>query len=158
MLVLSAEQMADIAAAAEAAWPAEGCGLLIGRSAGRRDTAVTRVLPADNLLRHQGNDRFELDPAVRFAAERSLRGSDERVVGHWHSHPDGGATPSATDLSQAWEPQMIWLIVGVAAGPDGRPQTLRMLAHRLDRERGRVFPIRIRPAEKRACQGARFPT
>lgn len=158
MLVLSAEQMAEIADAAEAAWPAEGCGLLVGRDAGRRHVAVTRVLPADNLLRHQGNDRFELDPAVRFAAERSLRGSGEKVVGHWHSHPDGDATPSATDLSEAWEPELIWLVVGVAPTSDGRPQAVQMLAHRLDRKRGRVFPIQIRLAEKRACQGARFPT
>jgi proteasome lid subunit RPN8/RPN11 len=158
MLILSAGQMAEIAAAAEAAWPAEGCGLLVGRNAGRRDALVTRVIPADNLLRHQGNDRFELDPAVRFAAERAARDAGERVVGHWHSHPDGGAKPSAADLSQAWEPEMIWLIVGVAAAPDGRPQAVQMLAHRLDRERGRAFPIQIRLAEKRACQDACFPT
>jgi proteasome lid subunit RPN8/RPN11 len=158
MLILSAGQMAEIAAAAEAAWPAEGCGLLVGRKVGRRDALVTRVMPADNLLKHRGNDRFELDPAVRFAAERAARDTGERVVGHWHSHPDGDAKPSMTDLSQAWEPELIWLIVAVAAAPDGRPQTVQMLAHRLDRERERTFPIQIHLAEKRACQGACFPT
>jgi proteasome lid subunit RPN8/RPN11 len=156
MLVLSAEQMASIATAAEAAWPAEGCGLLIGR--GKRVITVTRVMNADNLLKSEGNDRFELDPKIRFAAERSVRGTKERVVGHWHSHPDGSAHPSATDMDQAWEPDLIWLIVGTAADQQGRAQAVQMLAYRLDREAGRVFPVRVETAEKRACQAARFPT
>ncbi|ARJ65125.1 hypothetical protein WV31_05340 [Magnetospirillum sp. ME-1] len=156
MLVLSAQQMADIAAAAESAWPAEGCGLLIGK--GRRVITVTRVMNADNLLKSQGNDRFELDPKIRFEAERLVRGTRERVLGHWHSHPDGSAQPSATDLAQAWEPDLIWLIVGTAADSEGRPQAVQMLAHRLDRDSGRVFPVRMETAEKRACQAARFPT
>lgn len=156
MLVLSAEQMASIAGAAEAAWPSEGCGLLIGK--GRRVVTVTRVMPAENLLGAEGRDRFELDPAVRFAAERAVRGTEWRVVGHWHSHPDGSASPSATDLAQAWEPELIWLIVGTAADGAGRPQAVQMRAHRLDRDAGRVFAVRIEMAEKRACQAARFPT
>ena len=36
MLVLTPDQMAAIADAAEAAWPAEACGLLIGRGAAGR--------------------------------------------------------------------------------------------------------------------------
>ncbi|KIL96979.1 hypothetical protein CCC_01772 [Paramagnetospirillum magnetotacticum MS-1] len=156
MLVLTAQQMASIAAAAEAAWPGEGCGLLIGK--GRRVVTVTQVMNAENLLKSEGNDRFELDPAARFAAERAVRGTDRRVIGHWHSHPDGSAKPSATDMAQAWEPDMIWLIVGTAAHGEGHPQTVQMLAHRLERDTGRVFPIRMELAEKRACQGARFPT
>lgn len=154
MLVLSAEQMAEIAAAAEAAFPAEGCGLLIGR--GCRVIRVSRVLASDNLLKSQGNDRFELDPLVRFAAERAVRGTKDRVVGHWHSHPDGSARPSATDLAMAWEPELIWLIAGVAADSSGRPQTVQMLAHRLDREAGKIFPVRIELAEKRACKAQGF--
>jgi proteasome lid subunit RPN8/RPN11 len=156
MLVLSAQQMAAIASAAEAAWPAEGCGLLIGK--GRRRVVVTQVMAADNLLKSEGNDRFELDPAARFAAERAVRGTDQRVIGHWHSHPDGSARPSATDMARAWEPDLIWLIVGTAADGEGRPQAVQMLAHRLDRDTGRIFPVGIEMAEKRACQGARFPT
>ncbi len=156
MLVLSGQQMACIASAAEAAWPAEGCGLLIGR--GRRIVTLTRVMAADNLLKAEGHDRFELDPAVRFAAERSVRGTTERIIGHWHSHPDGSAKPSATDMAQAWEPDLIWLIVGIVADLCGRPQAVQMLAHRLDREAGRMSPIRMETAEKRACQAARFPT
>ena len=112
-LTLTEAQWAEIERAARAAWPAEACGLLIGR--GRRILTVDRVMAADNLRAAERNDRFELDPRVRLAAEKQCRQSGERVLGHWHSHPDGRPRPSPTDLEMAFEPELIWLIVGLAA-------------------------------------------
>ena len=90
--------MAD---AAEAAYPAEACGLIIGRGKGQL-VRVTAVVPAPNLLAASG-DRFELDPAVRIRVERDLReaGGKDRIIGHYHSHPDGSADPSAADRAAA---------------------------------------------------------
>ncbi|MBI3444318.1 MAG: M67 family metallopeptidase [Magnetospirillum sp.] len=156
MLVLSIDQMAEIAHAAQAAWPAEACGLLLGR--GKRRIVVTDLMAADNLLKAEGNDRFELDPRTRFAAEKMVRGTDKRVVGHWHSHPDGSARPSTTDLAQAWEPELVWLIVGVTAGVKGGGQVVQMLAHRLNRDTGQSRPVRLEIREKSACKPPAFPT
>lgn len=156
MIVMTAAQLAVIADAAEAAFPHECCGLLVGT--GKRSVRVTRLIPAPNLLRDQSPDRFELDPRIRFETERQLRGSFERIVGHWHSHPDGSATPSPTDLTQAWEPEMIWLIAGVTANISGIPQTVQVLAHRLNRETGRIHPVSLRTAEKSTCKPKGFPT
>ena len=111
-LVLTADQLAAIETDCRAAWPAEACGLLIGR--GGRAATVTRVMAADNLMADRG-DRFELDPRVRLAAEKQCRASGERVLGHWHSHPNGRPSPSATDLAMAFEPDLIWLIVATPA-------------------------------------------
>jgi len=145
VIVLGSTDLTGIAAAAEAAFPAEGCGLLVGR--GRRIVRVSRIIPADNLERDRRSDRFELDPAIRFAAERSLRGGPDRIVGHWHSHPNGSAHPSVEDIARAFEPDLIWLIVAVSRGSDGRPQAGAILAHRLDADAGtaRPEPLRIRP-------------
>ncbi|OAN50519.1 hypothetical protein A6A04_18165 [Paramagnetospirillum marisnigri] len=156
MLVMTAAQLAVIAQAAEAAYPRECCGLLIG--SGQRVVRVSRLMEAANLLADQRPDRFELDPRIRFQAERELRGGRERIVGHWHSHPDAPPLPSTTDLEQAWEPEMIWLIAAVARSPDGRPRMVEALAHRLDRDTGRSRPVPLRIAEKSACQGKGFPT
>lgn len=142
MIVLAPHHLAAIAEAAEAAFPAEGCGLLIG--GGRRIIRVSRVVPAANLCRDQRPDRFELDPAIRIALERQVRGTDQRVVGHWHSHPDGSATPSATDIDHAWEPDLIWLIAGTTAGVGGRGQMVQLRAHRLDRTTGRSRPVALK--------------
>ncbi len=150
MIRLSAEHLAVIAGLAEDAFPFECCGLLIGH--GRRTIQVTRLVPAPNLLAGEAPDRFELDPRIRIATERELRGSAERVVGHWHSHPNGSPRPSPTDLEQAWEPDLVWLIAAVAPLPDGRPQTTQILAYRLDRAARRSRPIALRQTEKSACK------
>lgn len=131
-LALTLPHRAAILAATRAAAPAEACGLLVGR--GRRILRVTRLVPAANLLAHVPG-RFELDPLVRLRTERECRGGGERVIGHWHSHPDGPARPSATDLAMAYEPDLVWLIAG-------RNRDLR--AWRL--EGGSFAPVPLIPA------------
>jgi proteasome lid subunit RPN8/RPN11 len=154
MILVSAAQLAEIAQLAEAAFPSECCGLLVG--VGQRTIRVTELVPAPNLLADRHDDRFELDPKVRIATELRLRGTHRRIVGHWHSHPDGSALPSATDLAQAFEPDLIWLIAGVTALDGFGPQTVQILAHRLDGERGRIWPVRLGLAEKNACKPRGF--
>ncbi len=105
-----------ILAAAETAYPDECCGLLVGRRRPGAAVEVTRAVPADNTAAGDRRDRFEVDPRVRLALQRDLRGRDETIVGHYHSHPDAPPEPSATDRAQVHEPDLIWLIVGVAEG------------------------------------------
>jgi proteasome lid subunit RPN8/RPN11 len=169
MIVLTPEQVRQVADAAEAAYPQECCGLLVGR--GRRLIRISRVVPAANLhppdpMGARG-DRFELDPRTRFEVERDLRSREqataandrERIVGHYHSHPTGSARPSATDLDQAWEPELVWLIVGVIAastGPGG--QVVQMQAYRLDRHAQKARPTSLSVIEESACNHPHIPT
>ena len=128
--------------AAEAAYPAECCGLLAGRDAGAGTIAVTRVVPSPNLAPPAGGgdgppiDRFEVDPQVRFDLMQALDGTGERIVGHYHSHPDHPAQPSETDLAMAFEPDLAWLIVAVAGG-----QAIHVTAHAVDAERRQFHPL-----------------
>jgi len=55
--------------------------------------------------------RFEIDPAALIAALRAERGGGERVIGYWHSHPSGDATPSATDAAMAAADGKVWVVV-----------------------------------------------
>jgi proteasome lid subunit RPN8/RPN11 len=99
----------------QAAYPKECCGLLIGRDEGD-DVVVTQVLPSVNLDPDGGTRAFEVDPELILTWHKRLRGTPERIVGHYHSHPNEPARPSATDLERAWEPGMIWLILSVGRG------------------------------------------
>lgn len=69
----------------------------------------------------------ELDPAVHIRLLRELReaGGPERIVGHWHSHPNGRDEPSAKDAAMASDPGMLWLISAVAAAGAGPPRGFR---------------------------------
>ena len=114
MIVFTADQIAALAVAAEAAWPEEACAMLEGTAAPAR-TNVARVHLADNVAADRARN-FEVDPRVLLRLHRQLRGGPTALVGVWHSHPDGGVRPSATDLSRAWEPALMWVITPVAGG------------------------------------------
>lgn len=86
----------------------EVCGLLLGT--GHR---VARLVPARNVA-HNPAHSFEIDPATLLAAHRDARGDGLAVIGHWHSHPNGRAEPSARDAARATGNGQIWLII--AAG------------------------------------------
>lgn len=83
----------------------EVCGLLLGTA-----SLVADILPAANLA-NDPDRRFEVDPAVHFAAIRAARTGGAKVIGNYHSHPGGSASPSATDAAMIGSPGEIWLIV-----------------------------------------------
>jgi len=116
VLTLGAEHLRSIEIAAQAAFPEEACGLLVGHTENVDDIILSAVIGSDNVAPDARERRFEVDPGVRIKLEKDLRGGTERLVGHYHSHPDGPARPSAHDLEQAFEPDLIWLVVGVADG------------------------------------------
>jgi proteasome lid subunit RPN8/RPN11 len=93
---------------AREAMPRECCGLLVG-TVGNDGTAVPITsLPAPNLSDRP--DRFEIDPQAHFEIQRHARETGWDVIGCYHSHPNGRAEPSATDLAGAGEENFLWLI------------------------------------------------
>ncbi len=112
------EHLARIKSAAERAYPRESCGLLVGHAEGD-DFTVTSIQPSANLETSGAPDRFEIDPTLRIRLQRELRGGNEAILGHYHSHPDHAAEPSAADRAMAYEPEMVWLITAVAGGTAG---------------------------------------
>lgn len=111
-LPLSTKDLAWVEARAKQAWPEEACALIVGRG---EPAADLRLVPCTNIAEDRRR-RFEVDPAERIRLELALRGTPERIVGIWHSHPDGMARPSATDTAMVYEPDLIWLITGCSNG------------------------------------------
>ncbi len=126
MITLSPEHLETIEHAAEAAYPAEACGLLVGKQDADGQWHVTEVVESPNILADARADRFEVDPQVRIDTEQRLRGTDHSLIGHYHSHPDHPAAPSATDREMAFEPNLVWLITSVSAGKAGDTHAFRL--------------------------------
>ena len=83
----------------EAAWPKEGCGILLGKEQdGSR--VVSEAVPCRNAYEGEQADRFQLDPKEQIAADRRARELGLDVLGFFHSHPDCDAYFSATDRSR----------------------------------------------------------
>jgi proteasome lid subunit RPN8/RPN11 len=139
MIVFPAGELVRLRAACEAAYPNEACGLIVGR-AEATGFRVSRLEPSRNLAEN-ARHAFEIDPRLRLAQQRALRGSGEAIIGLYHSHPDGSARPSATDLENAWEPELVWVIAAVAAG-----RVEAVTAHLLDQAAGRFRQIGLETA------------
>ena len=116
---LAPEQLRAIERAAEEAYPEEACGLLVGRSGPGEACSVSAVEASANVAAPPRTRRFEVDPKLRLRLERALRESPDSVIGVYHSHPDGSAAPSETDISMIFEPDMVWLITAVTDGKAG---------------------------------------
>ncbi|MGE5538068.1 MAG: M67 family metallopeptidase [Gemmatimonas sp.] len=123
-VVIDTAAAAAIAEAAERAYPDEACGLLIGRG-GDAGWRVTRAIVGTN-VHPEPRRRFEVDPRLVFEWMRKLRGCDEALVGHFHSHPDGAAEPSATDRESAYDRGALWIIASVAQGRVGALRAFRL--------------------------------
>ncbi len=145
MIRLNHDAAQEIGTAATTAFPNECCGLLAGNRDSDDAISVTRVVPSRNMATGSIRDSFEVDPQVRFDLMRELAddGSDTHIVGHYHSHPNHPAVPSARDLTMAYEPDLVWVIVSV-----GTAGVLDIRAHRVlpDASAFQEIPLHIADA------------
>ena len=104
-VLITAQTLGQMRAAAAAAHPHEACGILLGEG-----TRITAALAARNV--HPAPEtHFEIDPEALIAAHRAARAGGPQVVGYYHSHPRGAAVPSATDQAAAARDGRIWAII-----------------------------------------------
>jgi len=102
--------IAHLAAAA----PSEGVGLLATAPAvdGER---VVRFYPGRNI--DASATRYTMDPAQVVAAFDEMGRHGWRFGAIVHSHPASAATPSATDLREAFYPDVLMVIVDLRQTP-----------------------------------------
>jgi len=110
--------LSAIAAEAAAAYPNEGCGALLGPKGEGAAPRITQTLPVPNSEAGRPRDRFEVAPLDYLAVEDEADRRGLALVGFWHSHPDGAASPSSTDRAYAWE-GLLTVIVAVASRKPG---------------------------------------
>ena len=94
---------------AEMAGDHECCGILRGEADRVSAVELAQNVAADP-TRH-----FEIDPAALFSAAKDVRSGGIPVLGFFHSHPNGMAEPSPTDIAQAAPDKHIWLIIAAGA-------------------------------------------
>lgn len=117
--------------------PYEACGVVFGRFGGRRlrveGFAIVRNAAGDP------TKAFFFEPEEWIRAWYDVERGGKRIVGVFHSHPDGTARPSAADTDRRLEWGTYW-IVGLAgqeaeieayrAEPAGGWRRLAQLAER----------------------------
>ena len=113
MLRLAGALAEEIRRHGEAAYPAECCGVLVGRVDGGAKEVV-RLAPAVN-RRTDDPHRYLIAPDDLRRLEADVRAAGQEIVGYYHSHPDHPAQPSAFDTEHAW-PWYSYVIVRIDQG------------------------------------------
>ena len=124
MLTLPAALAVELRRQAEAAYPEECCGILLGTTAGGSD----RVREARACANAQSGKRgrYAIAPHDLIAAQREARERGLLIVGFYHSHPDHPPEPSSTDLDEAFWEDCCYVIVSVTAGQAGEIRAWRL--------------------------------
>jgi desampylase len=105
---ISSESIAAIRAHAAETPDVEVCGLLFGTV-----EAVERVQRCTNVADTPAT-AFEIDPGALIAAHKAERAGGAKLIGHYHSHPNGVCAPSEADRAEALDAGWFWLIIAGA--------------------------------------------
>ncbi|NHZ71613.1 MAG: hypothetical protein GWP17_00800 [Aquificales bacterium] len=118
----------QIRAHGAAAYPYEGCGLLLGRSENGRNV-VAAIRPMRNVWPHEEEKRvrFRIDEQEWVQAEMEAMAVDLDIIGIFHSHPDHPPVASPRDLAWATWPGYSYLITQVLAGEPTFSQSWQLL-------------------------------
>jgi proteasome lid subunit RPN8/RPN11 len=100
MINVEAKAWQTMVAHAEATFPNECCGAMIGSIDGA-EKHVTLSVPLKNAFSGPQGSRYELRPEDLLEADRQARAAGLDLIGIFHSHPDCDAYFSTTDLQNS---------------------------------------------------------
>ena len=86
--------------------PMECCGLLAGRNG-----MVEKIYTMTNT--NHSRVSYMIDPKEQFAAIKEMRAKEIDLLAIYHSHPATEAYPSATDVSLAYYPDAVYIIISL---------------------------------------------
>jgi proteasome lid subunit RPN8/RPN11 len=108
MLRIPQQIINDLFEHAQTGLPEEVCGYLAGT--GREVTRQFRLTNIDH-----SNEHFSFDPKEQFQVVREARKSGLEILANYHSHPETPARPSQEDIRLAFDPNISYVIVSLAA-------------------------------------------
>lgn len=108
MLRISQDIISQLFEHARQGLPEEVCGYLAG--SGREVTVHYQLTNIDHSSEH-----FSFDPAEQFKVVREVRTAGLDILANYHSHPETPARPSVEDIRLAFDPNISYVIVSLAA-------------------------------------------
>ena len=108
MLTIKKEIAERLYQQAKEGLPNEVCGYLAGK-----DNEVLIHYELENT--DASPEHFSMDPKEQFQAVKDARDKGYQILSCYHSHPETPARPSEEDIKLAYDPNMLYLIVSLAA-------------------------------------------
>lgn len=131
MLTIPKEIQEQIKAHGVAAYPYEGCGLLLGTAVPEQNT-VAAIRPAQNVwpVEEEKRVRFRINEQEWIQAELEAMRQGLDIVGVFHSHPDSPPVASPRDLAWAAFAGYSYLITEIRNGTVGDGRSWQLLPDR----------------------------
>ncbi len=119
MLTLTAIDYDRILKHCQEEYPNEACGILAGHHG-----SVEKIYSMTNA--EASPSFYVMEPREQFRVMKEMRNEGLELVGIYHSHTGSQAYPSATDVSLAYYPEAVYLIVTLLdrANPASRGFTI----------------------------------
>jgi proteasome lid subunit RPN8/RPN11 len=114
MIEIEEQPWREMLAHAEATYPNECCGVMLGSVDDVKRVRESAALA--NVARESHRSRYELAPEDLIQADREARARGMDLIGIYHSHPDCDAYFSETDLKNSCP----WYSFVVLSVKDGR--------------------------------------
>ena len=93
--------------------PNECCGVIAAR-----DGDAVAVHRAENIA--HSPLRYEIEGAEQYRIQMAIDDADLDVGAIYHSHTRSEPYPSQTDINLAFYPDALYIIVGLASGPEAK--------------------------------------
>lgn len=135
MIVIDEAAWAEMVGHAEAAYPEECCGILLGAQEGGQH--VTFAVRCANQAAGSSRNRFLIDPEQLLEVRSQGRAAGLDIVGFYHSHPDKGAYFSESDIRHCW-PLFANIVLSVERG-----RLREAKAFRVDQEQTKAAPLEL---------------
>lgn len=114
MVEVCVEPWERMVAHAEATYPNECCGVMLG-SSDETGKSVSVAIPLQNASEGPQQARYELRPEDLLEADREARRRKLELIGIYHSHPDCDAYFSETDLKNSC-PWYSFVVISIQNG------------------------------------------
>ena len=114
MIRIEEQPWRDMVAHAQAVYPNECCGAMLG-VAGDPAKVVMAAGALENAFAGEQRERYTLRPEDLLRADREARARQMELIGIYHSHPDCGAYFSKTDLENSC-PWYSFVVLSVREG------------------------------------------
>jgi proteasome lid subunit RPN8/RPN11 len=105
-LIIPSALMEKMVAHCRAAYPNETCGILAGK-----EGTIEKIYEMTNI--EPSPVSYLMDPKEQFLAMKEMRTEGNRMIAIYHSHPQSPAYPSSKDVSLAFYPDAVYVIVSL---------------------------------------------
>ncbi len=108
MIYISQQVLKAIIAQAQQGLPCEICGYLAAK-----DDKIIVHYELTNI--DKAADHFSMNPVEQFGVVKDMRQKGIKMRAVYHSHPETPARPSVEDIKLAYDPEISYVIISLAA-------------------------------------------